>query len=110
MPEQRINGVKLFYESTGSGDPLVLVHGSWTDHESWHFSSPALLTECDQSPPWFPQIMSKLAGAIDGAERLTFSGAGHAPQLTHPDAYVRAVGEFIRGRQARRSAQRRYAR
>ena len=75
-----------------------------------HFSSPALLTEGDQSPPWFPQIMSKLAGAVDGAERLTFSGAGHAPQLTHPDAYVRAVGEFIRGRQARRSAQRRYAR
>lgn len=60
------------------------------------FSSPALLTEGDQSPPWFPKIMSKLAGAIDGAERLTFSGAGHVPQLTHPDDYVRTVTEFIR--------------
>jgi pimeloyl-ACP methyl ester carboxylesterase len=270
MPEQRVNGVKLFYELTGSGDPLVLVHGSWTDHESWQlvvpglarsfrvlaydrrghslserplgqgsrredeedlaalmealglapahvvansfgasialglaarrpdhfrslivheaplmgivaddaelrplmkelqgrfdsvltqlragdiaggtrrfveeialgpgmweqlpeemrqtlmnnaptfldevqdskgadldlsglssFSSPALLTEGDQSPPWFPKIMSKLAGAIGGVERLTFSGAGHAPHLTHPDSYVRGVAEFIRAR------------
>jgi pimeloyl-ACP methyl ester carboxylesterase len=62
------------------------------------FSSPVLLTEGDQSLPWYPKIMSKLAGAIDGAERLTFSGAGHAPHLTHPDDYVRAVTEFIRAR------------
>ena len=62
------------------------------------FSSPALLSEGDQSPPWFPKIMIKLAGAIDGAERLTFSGAGHAPQLTHPDDYIRAVVEFIQAR------------
>jgi pimeloyl-ACP methyl ester carboxylesterase len=62
------------------------------------FSSPALLTEGDQSPPWFPKIMSKLAGAIDGAERLTFSGAGHVPHQTHPDEYVRAVVEFSQAR------------
>ena len=62
------------------------------------FSSPALLTAGGQSPPWFPKIMSKLAGAIDGAERLTFADAGHAPHLTHPDEYVRAVVDFIQGR------------
>ena len=270
MPEQRVNGGKLFYESTGSGDPLVLVHGSWTDHKSWqfvapslarsfrvlvydrrghsfserplgqgsrredeedlaalmealdlapahvagnsfggsialglaarrpdlfrslivheaplmglvaddaelrplmmelqgrfdsvldqlragdiaggtrrfveeialgpgmweqlpeevrqmnmnnaptfldelqdpewadldvsalsNFSSPTLLTEGDQSPPWFPKIMSKLADAIEGAERITFSGAGHVPQLTHTDEYVRAVVTFFQTR------------
>ena len=32
----------LFYESIGSGDPLVLVHGSWTDHESWQLVVPGL--------------------------------------------------------------------
>jgi pimeloyl-ACP methyl ester carboxylesterase len=42
--------------------------------------------------------MSKLAGAIEGAERLTFSGAGHVPHQTHPDEYVRAVVEFIQAR------------
>jgi hypothetical protein len=47
------------------------------------FSSPALLTEGAQSPPWFPKIISKLANAIDGAERLPYSGAEHVPQLTH---------------------------
>jgi pimeloyl-ACP methyl ester carboxylesterase len=62
------------------------------------FSSPALLTEGDQSPPWFPKILSKLAGVIDGAERLTFSGAGHVPHQTHPDEYVGAVVAFIQAR------------
>jgi pimeloyl-ACP methyl ester carboxylesterase len=31
----RVNGVELFYELSGSGDPLVLVHGSWGDHHNW---------------------------------------------------------------------------
>ncbi len=35
MPVARVNGVKLYYELSGSGDPLVLVHGSWVDHHSW---------------------------------------------------------------------------
>jgi len=31
-----VNGVRLFYELTGSADtPLVLVHGSWVSHQSW---------------------------------------------------------------------------
>lgn len=36
MATSRINGVELYWESTGSGgEPLVLVHGSWVDHHSW---------------------------------------------------------------------------
>ncbi len=38
----RVNGVNLFYELVGSGEPLVLVHGMWTDHSSWRFIVPAL--------------------------------------------------------------------
>jgi len=30
-----INGVELYYELSGSGEPLVLVHGSWGDHHNW---------------------------------------------------------------------------
>lgn len=37
MPRRRINGVELYYRLSGSGEPLVLVHGSWTDHASWRF-------------------------------------------------------------------------
>jgi len=36
MPTDKINGVKIFWELTGSkGEPLVLVHGSWGDHHNW---------------------------------------------------------------------------
>jgi pimeloyl-ACP methyl ester carboxylesterase len=38
----RINGVELRYELSGSGDPLVLVHGSWGDHHNWDPVVPAL--------------------------------------------------------------------
>ncbi|MFG2551267.1 alpha/beta fold hydrolase [Streptomyces sp. NPDC048581] len=35
MPRVAVNGVELFYEVAGDGDPLVLVHGSWGDHYNW---------------------------------------------------------------------------
>ncbi|MGW1510941.1 alpha/beta fold hydrolase [Streptomyces sp. NPDC002394] len=35
MPQVRVNGVNLVYDSVGEGEPLVLVHGSWNDHHSW---------------------------------------------------------------------------
>ena len=35
MPQVRTDSVNLYYESTGEGEPLVLVHGSWNDHKSW---------------------------------------------------------------------------
>ena len=36
------NGAKLYYEEAGSGEPLVMVHGSWTDHHSWGQVAPRL--------------------------------------------------------------------
>jgi pimeloyl-ACP methyl ester carboxylesterase len=42
MPTARVNGVDLHYELTGSGPPLVLVHGSWGDHDNWAPVVPAL--------------------------------------------------------------------
>ena len=36
MASLDVDGVRLFYELTGtSGPPLVLVHGSWVDHGDW---------------------------------------------------------------------------
>jgi len=43
MPEQRANGVNLFYELSGSGDPLVVVYGSWVDHNDWQLVVPDLM-------------------------------------------------------------------
>ena len=43
MPSSTINGVSLYWQRTGeSGDPLVLVHGSWTDHHTWDLVVQAL--------------------------------------------------------------------
>jgi pimeloyl-ACP methyl ester carboxylesterase len=35
MATAMVNGVEIYYETTGTGDCLVLTHGSWTDGTSW---------------------------------------------------------------------------
>jgi pimeloyl-ACP methyl ester carboxylesterase len=43
MPQAHVNDVNLHYETVGdSGYPLVLVHGSWSDHHSWDRVVPLL--------------------------------------------------------------------
>jgi pimeloyl-ACP methyl ester carboxylesterase len=59
------------------------------------FDQPALISRGDQSPPFFGTILDKIGEALPHARRHTFGGAGHAPQLTHPDDFVSIVGGFI---------------
>lgn len=42
MPEAETNGVKLYYELRGTGEPMVLVHGSWGDATEWEQVVPGL--------------------------------------------------------------------
>ena len=42
MPETVANGVRLYYEIHGGGEPLVLVHGSWVDARRWRCVVPSL--------------------------------------------------------------------
>ena len=56
---------------------------------------PVLLSQGDQSPDWFRQIVGRLARAIEGAEVFTYRGAGHAPHLTNPDDYLTTVTSFL---------------
>ena len=35
MAKINVNGVDLFFETTGSGELIVLTHGSWTNSSSW---------------------------------------------------------------------------
>jgi pimeloyl-ACP methyl ester carboxylesterase len=42
-----VNGVHLYYERLGSGEPLVLVHGSWGDHSTWGAVVPMLAERFD---------------------------------------------------------------
>jgi pimeloyl-ACP methyl ester carboxylesterase len=56
---------------------------------------PVLLTQGDQSPRWFLEIVAKLAPEIDRGKVLTYGGAGHAPHITHPNDYVAATTAFL---------------
>ncbi len=58
-------------------------------------STPLLLSKGDQSPPMFAPIIEQLARALPDAQRHTFAGAGHVPQLTHPDDYVTVITSFV---------------
>ncbi len=58
------------------------------------FDRPALLSQGEASPPFFPKVIERLAEALPQAELRTFAGAGHVPHLTHPAEYVRALTEF----------------
>jgi pimeloyl-ACP methyl ester carboxylesterase len=42
MPIEEINGTTIFHETSGHGEPLVLVHGAWSDHTTWDAVVPAL--------------------------------------------------------------------
>ncbi len=42
MAKASLNGVDLFYEETGEGQALILVHGSWVDHTTWGLVLPDL--------------------------------------------------------------------
>lgn len=42
MTTAEVNGVRLHYERSGAGEPLVLVHGSWVDCRVWDRVVPTL--------------------------------------------------------------------
>ncbi len=42
MAVAEVNGVCLYYEICGAGDPVVLVHGSWGDTTQWGAAIPGL--------------------------------------------------------------------
>ena len=54
----------------------------WADGDLGAFSRitvPVLLTQGDQSPPFFSKIIAQLAEVIVGAEVRTLPDAGHVP-------------------------------
>jgi len=60
------------------------------------FSAPMMLTQGEESPPSTLFVANKLERALPQAQTQTLKGAGHVPQITHPEAYVEVVEAFIR--------------
>jgi len=46
MPFADVNGVRLFHESRGEGDPLLCVLGLASDHQAWGLQSEAFAEQC----------------------------------------------------------------
>ena len=40
MPFAEVNGIRLYYESTGEGPAIVLAHGAGGNHMSWWQQAP----------------------------------------------------------------------
>lgn len=59
------------------------------------FDHPTLLTQGDQSPPFFAKVIERLAEALPNTERKTLAGVGHVPNLTHPQLLADTVVGFI---------------
>lgn len=58
------------------------------------FRGPTLITSGDQSPAIFGPVLDRLAELLPQAVRVTYSGAGHIPHVTHPEEYVTEVLSF----------------
>ena len=42
VQQVQVNGVRIAFQDTGKGEPLVLVHGSWGSHRNWDPVVPGL--------------------------------------------------------------------
>ncbi|HKA09053.1 MAG TPA: alpha/beta hydrolase [Candidatus Dormibacteraeota bacterium] len=63
MARVKVNGVQLYYEQAGAGDPLVMVHGSWLDHGDWDL------------------VVSRLSGSF---RVVTYDRRGHSNSEASP--------------------------
>ncbi|MGH2683307.1 MAG: alpha/beta fold hydrolase [Actinomycetota bacterium] len=69
----------------------------WVDLERLkRFPRPILLSKGEVSPPYLHAIVDVLGASVQQAEVKMYAGGGHAPQSTHPEAYVSAVTEFAK--------------
>jgi pimeloyl-ACP methyl ester carboxylesterase len=60
------------------------------------FPRPVLLTQGDQSPPFFRAIVSKFQAALPQARVQTLAGASHIPHTSHPREFVETLLAFSR--------------
>jgi pimeloyl-ACP methyl ester carboxylesterase len=56
------------------------------------FAGPLVVTLGDASPAWLPRVAAAVAQQIGARSEVIF-GAGHAPQITHPEALAAVVAE-----------------
>jgi pimeloyl-ACP methyl ester carboxylesterase len=114
MPQLEVNGIKVYYEIHGEGDPLVLIMGLRRNVEWWYFQIPALAEhfrvlafdnrgagrsdkpEMDYSIPLFAEDTEALMEALDIEEAhvLGISMGGYIAQelaINYPDKVMSLI-------------------
>jgi pimeloyl-ACP methyl ester carboxylesterase len=86
--ETLVSNALTFLDELGDPDGLSLDLGALAQVNK------TLVSNGDQSPPFFLAIVEKVASALPNAQRITFAGAGHVPHSTHPGEYAEAVLAF----------------
>jgi 3-oxoadipate enol-lactonase len=77
MPKVQINGIDLFYDIKGTGEPLLLIAGFLCDHAYWSLIMPSLVSQYQvirldnrgmgrSSAPDSPYTLKDMAGDIAG--------------------------------------------
>ncbi len=64
-------------------------------HSRSTFPRPALVTDGETNPSYFPLVVTGIASVLAHVGHRTSSEAGHGPDVSHPDEYVKGVAEFI---------------
>jgi pimeloyl-ACP methyl ester carboxylesterase len=67
------------------------------------FPGRILVTHGDASPLWLPHVALEVATWL-GRESKLIAGAGHSPQLTHPEVFAAVIAAFISARPLSRAA------
>jgi len=58
------------------------------------FKKPVLLSAGSKSPSFFPLVIDEIKNSLPQAKKITISGAGHVPHMSHSEKYVELVRNF----------------
>ena len=96
MATASVNGVELYYEDMGSGECVVLTHGSWTDATGWQEAATLLAQRC-RVVTWDRRGHSRSQSG-DGAGSRAEDAADLAALIEHVSSHpVRVVGNSYGG-------------
>ena len=76
---------------------LISIYDARTQPDTAHMNTFIVeQTKGTENPPSISFIADKVERALPQAQTQTLKGAGHVPQITHPEQYAEVVTSFIR--------------
>ena len=91
-----VRNAPTFLDEMMDADALTL-----TERDLASIRIPVLLTRGTTSPPIYAPIVEVLCAQIPSAHLEPIEGAGHLPQISHPQQYCRILAGFFNSREGR---------